>query len=134
MSNWNYTLDNPGTRAFVEAFQNEYGFPPSQAAHTCYVQAILYANACEAAGTFYAPDVIAALEGLEYSGDGYDSGSLYRAEDHQSFHDIFVVRGKSPAERESEFDLLQIVDTVPRETVEYPVDTFEGELGPTCPA
>lgn len=133
-TNWNWTKDNPGALAFVSAFEKEYGFPPSQAAHTAYVQCILYANACEMAGTFYAPEVIRTLEGMTYSGDGYDSESLYRAEDHQSFHDILVVRGKAPSARTSEFDLLQIVDTVPRSVVEYPIDTFPGELGEYCPA
>lgn len=132
-TNWNWRKENPGSKAFVDAFTAEYGFPPSQAAHTAYVQAILYANAAEMAGTFYAPEVIRTLEGMEYSGDGYDSGSLYRAEDHQSFHDILVVRGKPPADRESEFDLLDIVQTVPRSVIEYPADFFPGELGPYCP-
>ncbi|WP_306118834.1 MULTISPECIES: substrate-binding protein [unclassified Roseitalea] len=132
-TNWNWSLDNPGAKAFVDSFTDKYGFPPSQAAHTCYVQVILYADACERAGTFYAPEVIRALEGHEYEGDGYNSASLYRAEDHQSFHDVFLVRGKSASERASEFDLLQIVSEVPRSTVEYPVDTFEGELGDYCP-
>lgn len=133
-TNWNWSLDNPGAKAFVDAFTEKYGFPPSQAAHTCYVQVILYADACERAGTFYAPEVIAALEDHEYSGDGYNNPSLYRGADHQSFHDVFLVRGKSASARDSEFDLLEIVDEVPRATVEYPADTFEGELGDYCPS
>ena len=131
--NWNWTLDNPGAAAFVKAFTDEYGFPPSQAAHTCYVQVMLYADACEKAGTFYAPEVIKALEDFTYSGDGYATESLYRAGDHQSFHDILVVRGKAPSERQNEFDLVEIVNVVPRAQVEYPVDFFPGELGPYCP-
>ena len=51
-TNWNWSLDDEGSKAFVKSFGAEYGFPPSQAAHTCYVQALLYANACEMAGTF----------------------------------------------------------------------------------
>ncbi len=132
-TNWNWSLDNPGAKAFVDSFTEKYGFPPSQAAHTCYVQVILYADACERAGTFYAPEVIRALEDHEYEGDGYNSPSLYRGGDHQSFHDVFLVRGKAASERTSEFDLLEIVSEVPRATVEYPLDTFEGELGPYCP-
>jgi len=133
-TNWNWSLQNPGAKAFVDAFTEKYGFPPSQAAHTCYVQVLLYADACERAGTFYAPEVIAALEDHTYEGDGYNSPSLYRKGDHQAFHDVFLVRGKAASQRSNEFDLLEIVDEVPRSTVEYPVDTFEGELGPYCPA
>ncbi len=137
-TNWSWRLDNPGTKAFVSAFEEEYGFPPSQAAHTCYVQTLLYANACERAGTFYPPEVITALEGFEFDGVGYGSTSLYRAEDHQSFHDVFVVEGTPPSERESEYDLLTTVKTVPRADITYDenLPAFGGpdaELGPYIP-
>ena len=51
-TNWNWSLSDEGSQAFVKSFGAEYGNPPSQAAHTCYVQTLLYANACELAGTF----------------------------------------------------------------------------------
>ena len=70
-----------------------YGTPPSQAAQTCYVQALLYADACERAGTFYPPEVIKALEGFEFDGMG-NGPTLYRADDHQCFKDVLVVQGK----------------------------------------
>jgi hypothetical protein len=54
----------------VKSFGQEYGFPPSQAARTCYVQTLLYANACETAGTFYPPEVIKTLGGFEFDGMG----------------------------------------------------------------
>ncbi|MDZ7809972.1 MAG: substrate-binding protein [Arhodomonas sp.] len=63
-TNWNWTLQDKGSQAFVKSFEAEYGFPPSQAAQTCYVQTLLYANACERAGTFYPPEVIKAPGGL----------------------------------------------------------------------
>jgi branched-chain amino acid transport system substrate-binding protein len=37
-----------GSKAFVKSFGTKYGFPPSQAAHTCYVQTLLYADAVSA--------------------------------------------------------------------------------------
>jgi branched-chain amino acid transport system substrate-binding protein len=49
--NWDWKLENElgarysGTNAFVKSFGEKYGFPPSQAAHTCYVQTLLYADA-----------------------------------------------------------------------------------------
>ena len=54
-SNWNWKLPDDGTKALTKSFGAEYGAPPSQAAQTCYVQALLYANAVETAGTFYPP-------------------------------------------------------------------------------
>lgn len=126
-SNWDWKLQDAGTQAFVKSFGKEYGFPPSQAAQTCYVQALLYANACEMAGTFYPPEVIKKLEGLKFDGMG-NGPTEYRAEDHQCFKDVLVVRGKqNPANK---FDLLQVEQIVPRKQVEYDAKIFGGDLGP----
>ena len=83
-TNWNWSLTDAGSQAFVKSFGQEYGFPPSQAAHTCYVQTLRYANACEMAGTFYPPEVSKALEGFKFDGVG-NGPTEYRAEDHQCF-------------------------------------------------
>jgi branched-chain amino acid transport system substrate-binding protein len=131
-TNWNWRLDDPGSTAFVKAFEAEYKAPPSQAAQTAYVQTLLYGNAVERAGTFYPPDVIKALEGFEVEGIG-PGKVVYRGCDHQAFHEILVVRGKGPKEMENEYDLLEIVERVPRENVGYACDHFPGELGPYVP-
>jgi len=126
-TNWNWSLQDDGSKAFVRSFGQEYGFPPSQAAQTCYVQALLYADACERAGTFEPPAVIAALEGYEFNGLG-NGQTLYRAEDHQCMKEVLVVRGnENPT---SQFDLLEVVKIVPREQVTYDPAIFGGDLGP----
>ena len=126
-TNWNWALKDAGSQAFVKSFGAEYGFPPSQAAHTCYVQTLLYADACERAGTFYPPKVIKALEGFKFDGMG-NGATEYRAEDHQCFKDVLVVRGnENPS---SQFDLLEVVQEVPRAQVEYPASMLGGDLGP----
>lgn len=126
-ANWNWSLQDEGSQAFVKSFGAEYGAPPSMAAHTCYVQALLYANACEMAGTFYPPAVIKALE--DFSFDGMGNGpTLYRGADHQCFKKVLVVRGnQNPT---SQFDLLDVVEEVPTEQVTYDPSIFGGELGP----
>ncbi len=126
-TNWNWALTDDGSKAFVKSFGKEYGHPPSQAAHTCYVQTLLYANACEVAGTFYPPEVIKALEGFKFDGMG-NGATEYRAGDHQCFKDVLVVRGNDKPT--SQFDLLKIVQQVPRKQVEYEVGKWGGELGP----
>ncbi len=126
-TNWNWALTDEGSKAFVKSFGAEYGFPPSQAAHTCYVQTLLYANACEMAGTFYPPEVIKALEGFNFDGMG-NGPTEYRAADHQCFKKVLVVRGKQNPS--SQFDLLEVVQEVPRSQVEYDPKIFGGELGP----
>ncbi|TNB47037.1 ABC transporter substrate-binding protein [Martelella lutilitoris] len=126
-ANWNWSLSDDASQAFVKSFGAEYGFPPSQAAHTCYVQALLYGDAVERAGTFFAPEVIKALEGFEFDGMG-NGPTLYRAADHQCMKDVLVVRGNP--DPQSEFDLLEVVKVVPRADVEYDPAIFGGELGP----
>jgi ABC-type branched-subunit amino acid transport system substrate-binding protein len=126
-ANWNWSLQDAGSQAFVKSFGAEYGFPPSMAAHTCYVQALLYANACEMAGTFNPIPVIKSLEGFKFDGTG-NGATEYRAADHQCFKSVLVVRGtQNPT---SQFDLLDVVQEVPRSQVEYDPAIFGGELGP----
>jgi ABC-type branched-subunit amino acid transport system substrate-binding protein len=126
-TNWNWQLQDGPSQNFVKSFGEEYGFPPSQAAHTCYVQTLLYANAVENVGTFYPPEVIKFLEGFEFDGMG-NGPTLYRAADHQCFKKVLVVKGnENPT---SQFDLLQVVKEVPAENVTYPPDLYPGDLGP----
>ncbi len=129
-TNWNWSLQDDASQAFVQSFGAEYGFPPSQAAHTCYVQTLLYADAVERAGTFYAPKVIEALEDFEFDGMG-NGPTLYRGADHQCMKSALVVRGNEKPE--SEFDLLKVVKVVDRETLTYDPSIFGGDLGPSDP-
>lgn len=125
-TNWNWSLTDAGSQGFVKSFGAEYGFPPSQAAHTCYVQTLLYANAVQNAGSFNPCAVIEALEGFTFDGMG-NGPTEYRAADHQCFKDVLVVQGnENPA---SQFDLLQVVQQVPRSQVEYDANMLGGELG-----
>jgi len=126
-TNWNWSLRDAGSMAFVKSFGQEYGFPPSQAAQTCYVQTLLYANACETAGSFNPAGVIKALEGFKFDGTG-NGPTEYRAADHQCFKDVLVVKGnENPS---SQFDLLSVVQQTPRAQVEYPAEMLGGDLGP----
>lgn len=135
--NWDWKLENElgsrysGTNAFVQSFGEKYGFPPSQAAHTCYVQTLLYADAVTRAGSFNPCAVGEALEGFEFDGMG-NGPTLYRAEDHQCFKDVVVVRGKENPE--NEFDLVEIVEITPAEQVTYDPEhpQFAGGALGTC--
>ena len=130
-TNWHWSLTDEGSRAFVRSFGEKYGFPPSQAAHTCYVQTLLYADAVTRGGSFNPCSVVEALEGFEFDGLG-NGPTLYRADDHQCFKDVLVVKGKENPQ--NDFDLLEIVEVTPRDAVTYPVDHPDfagGSLG-TC--
>ena len=131
--NWDWKLPDEGTKAFVQSFGTKYGFPPSQAAHTCYAQTLLYADAVNRAGSFNPCAVGEALEGFEFDGLG-NGPTLYRADDHQCFKDVVVVRGKENPE--NEFDLVEIVEVTPRAQVEYAPDHpmfAGGDLGECNP-
>ncbi len=123
--NWDWKLEDQkgdrykGTNAFVQSFGTKYGFPPSQAAQTCYAQTLLYADAVNRAGSFDPCAVVEALEGFEFDGLG-NGPTLYRADDHQCFKDVVVVRGKENPE--NEFDLVEIVEVTPTEQVTYAPD------------
>ena len=39
--NWNWQLQDEGTKAFVKSFGEKYGKPPSNSAQTCYAQTLL---------------------------------------------------------------------------------------------
>lgn len=123
--NWDWKLENQlgarytGTNAFVQSFGEKYGFPPSQAAHTCYVQTLLYADAVTRVSSFAPCAVVEALEGFEFDGLG-NGPTTYRADDHQCFKDVVVVRGKENPE--NEFDLVEIVEVTPTEQVTYAPD------------
>lgn len=117
--NWNWQLQDEGSKAFVKSFGEKYGRPPSNSAHTCYVQTLLYADACERAGTFDPCGVVAALEGFEFDGMG-NGPTLYRADDHQCFKDVLVMKGTDNPT--NEYDTLEIVEVTPRAQVEYAPD------------
>ena len=118
-TNWHWSLQDAGSQAFTRSFGTKYGFPPSQAAHTCYVQTLLYADAVNRAGSFNPCAVAEALEGFEFDGLG-NGKTLYRAEDHQCFKDVLVVKGKENPE--NEFDLLEVVEVTPVAQVMYEPD------------
>ena len=131
--NWDWKFQDAGSLAFVRSFGEKYGRPPSQAAHTCYVQTLLYADAVTRAGSFNPCAVVEALEGFEFDGMG-NGQTLYRADDHQCFKDVVVVKGKENPE--NEFDLVEQVEITPVEQVTYDPDHPQfagGELGSCNP-
>ncbi|MFO7854670.1 MAG: ABC transporter substrate-binding protein [Paracoccaceae bacterium] len=132
-TNWHWSLQDEGSQAFVKSFGQKYGFPPSQAAHTCYCQTLLYADAAQRAGTFDPCGIVEALEDYEFDGLG-NGPTLYRAADHQCFKPVLVVKGKE--DPSSQFDLLEVVDVTPTEKVMYAPDHPDfvgGELGECNP-
>ena len=102
-----------------------------RAAHTCYVQTLLYADAVTRAGSFNPCAVVEALEDFDFDGMG-NGPTTYRGSDHQCFKDVLVMKGTDNPT--NQFDTLEIVEVTPRAQVEYPEDHpmfAGGDLG-TC--
>ncbi|MGH1369459.1 MAG: substrate-binding protein [Maritimibacter sp.] len=117
--NWNWQLTDAGTQAFVKSFGEKYGRPPSNSAHTCYVQTILYADAVARAGSFAPCAVGEALEDFDFDGMG-NGPTTYRGADHQCFKDVLVMKGADNPT--TEYDTLEVVEVTPRAQVEYAPD------------
>ncbi len=136
--NWNWQLPDAGTQAFTRSFGEKYGRPPSGAAHTCYVQTLLYADAVTRAGSFNPCAVVEALEDFDFDGMG-NGPTTYRGSDHQCFKDVLVMKGvASPSGNAAMtgYDTLEIVEQTPRAQVEYPEDHpmfAGGDLGECNP-
>ncbi|MCW8841826.1 MAG: substrate-binding protein [Rhodobacteraceae bacterium] len=117
--NWNWQLQDEGTKAFVQSFGKKYGRPPSNSAQTCYAQTLLYADAVARAGSFNPCAVAEALEGFEFDGLG-NGPTLYRADDHQCFKDVLVMKGRDNPT--NEYDTLEVVEKTPVDQVTYAAD------------
>ena len=67
------------------------------------------------------------MEGFNFDGLG-NGPTEYRAADHQCIKNVLVVQGKQNPS--SKFDVLEVVQEVPRAKVDYDPSIFGGELGP----
>jgi ABC-type branched-subunit amino acid transport system substrate-binding protein len=119
-ADWSWQQEDEVSQAFTQAFQDEYDKVPSYAARLAYSAALSFSAAAERAGTFYPPEVIRALEDWEYDQAGLGPSTM-RACDHQAMRGIKVVRGL-PESEQTEQQLLEIVEDVPREDVAYGCD------------
>lgn len=118
-SDWHWSLQDEGSKTFTQSYGKEYNKPPSQAAHTAYVQTMLYADACQRTQSFNPCAIVEALEDYRFEGLG-GSSAWIRGEDHQTFKDVLVLKGKENPE--NEYDLLEIVNVTPAEKVMYDVE------------
>lgn len=101
-----YYPDTPANRAFVEAFEDAYGYPPGFAAFHGYITAHFIAKAFEKAGALDMEKFIDALEGLKV--DSPVGEVEMRAYDHQVILPIFMgVTAKVP-----EYDFIIATDIV----------------------
>jgi branched-chain amino acid transport system substrate-binding protein len=123
---WYHTLDTPGSRAFVDAFQSQYGRPPENHAWISYIAMKIMAQAMEETQSTETPDLIEYLE----SGAEFDilkeRPAYFRPWDHQLIQEAYAFSVKPEGEAADEYDMIVLGDAVPAATdsmeVIYPTE------------
>lgn len=95
---WELQDSIPSAKKFVTAFQAKWGAPPTGYAGYAYSGALELLGAIERAKTLEPDKVAKQLEGREY--DHYKGKQWWRACDHQSFQDYFILKGRDTTKGE----------------------------------
>jgi branched-chain amino acid transport system substrate-binding protein len=109
----------PETRAWSERFYTKAKQMPTGFQAGVYSSVSHYLKAVKATGTDDAPTVMKQME-KERINDFFASGGYIRA-DRKMIHDMYLLRVKKPGENKGEWDLYNVVQTLPGETVNRPL-------------
>jgi branched-chain amino acid transport system substrate-binding protein len=114
------------TRAFASRFARTHGRPPTMFQASMWGAVTHYLKAVQAAGTDAAPAVMAKMREMPI-GDFMTRNGRIR-EDGRVIRDMYLMRAKRPSESRSEWDLLEVVKTIPGDQAFRPAGESE------CPA
>jgi branched-chain amino acid transport system substrate-binding protein len=90
---WELAEKIPTAKAFVDAYQQAYGFPPGDYGATAYSAIHNLLAATQKVGSINNDEIVKALEDLTY--DNYKGKQWFRACTHQSFQDFFILRSRA---------------------------------------
>ena len=111
---------NEGTRAFSERFAaRNQGKPPSQAQAGVYGAVLHYLKAVQAAGTDEGAQVVTMMKSLPTSDPLFGEGNV--RPDGRMIHEMYLVEAKSPSESKGQWDLYEVVRTIPAEEAFRPL-------------
>src|SRR5919199_5957057 len=110
---WHHDVNTPSAQAFVKAFRARYNKPPENQAWGEYVATKIVAQAMNDIKSTDSGKLIEHLEkGAKFdvlkSREGY-----FQDWDHQLMQQMYAVRAKDPAKVKDQWDLMDIVGTVP---------------------
>ncbi|MFC3231433.1 ABC transporter substrate-binding protein [Marinibaculum pumilum] len=108
---WNFNL-SPEAQSFADRFYEKMGKMPNGLQAAEYSATRTYLRAVEEAGTTDPDAVMKKMKSMEID-DMYGKG--YIREDGRFVHDLYLFRTKTPEESTGEWDLLELVTTVPGE-------------------
>ncbi|WP_043342079.1 ABC transporter substrate-binding protein [Belnapia moabensis] len=114
------------SRAFAARFARLHGRPPTMFQASMWGAVTHYLKAVKAAGTDAAPAVMAKMREMPIE-DFMTKGGRIR-EDGRIIRDMLLMRAKRPAESRGEWDLLEVVKTIPGDQAFRPAAESE------CPA
>jgi len=105
-----WDVESKRNRQFVERFESSEGEKPPMPAALQYGSTYEMLRAAQEVGSANADDVAAQMEG--WTTEPYYKGgtATFRACDHRLVSDIFLMEGKAQSARESENDLLDVVE------------------------
>ena len=110
---WHHDVNTPSAQAFVKAFRARYGKPPENQAWGDYVATKIVAQAMNEIKSTDSAKLIEHLEkGAKFdilkTREGY-----FQDWDHQLLQQMYAVRAKKPEQVKDQWDLMEIVGTVP---------------------
>ena len=114
------------TRAFASRFARTHGRPPTMFQASVWGAVTHYLKAVQAAGTDAAPAVMAKMREMPINDFMTRNGRI--REDGRVIRDMYLMRAKRPSESRSEWDLLEVVKTIPGDQAFRPAGESE------CPA
>ncbi len=117
---------NDETRAFSKRFYERVGHMPSMFQAGVYSSVLHYLKAVDAAGSDDAKIVIAKMKELPVN-DFFAKKGFVR-EDGRMVHDMYLLKMKTPAESKGEWDLYNVLSTVPGPEAYRPLSESECPL------
>jgi len=114
---WNM---NDETRAFSKRFNERVGHMPTMIQAGLYSATMHYLKAIEAIGTDEAPKVMAQMRATPIN-DFFAKGGKIRI-DGRMVHDMYLFEVKKPGESKGEWDLYNLIATVPGDEAFRPLD------------
>ncbi len=121
-----YWDQNDETRAFASRFARIHGRPPTMFQASMWGAVTHYLKAVQAAGTDAAPAVMAKMREMPIQDFMTRNGRI--REDGRIIRDMYLMRAKRPSESRGEWDLLEVVKTIPGDQAFRPAGESE------CPA
>jgi branched-chain amino acid transport system substrate-binding protein len=122
-----YWDQNDETRAFSKRFAERHnGKPPTSFQAGIYSAALHYLKAVKEAGTDEAKAVVAAMKKLPVNDFMTKNGSI--REDGRMMRDMYLLQAKKPSESKGEWDLMNVVSTIPADQAYRPLSESDCPL------